>query len=95
MLQRKVFSDLWLIFVTLKSMGKMEMEECIYWCSKIYNHMTTFFAFLTLNMSLFYLSLGPNDRGLAFEVVTLATVYLPVPGFELTSSVFRRECGTN
>ena len=38
------------------------------------------------------LGIGPNHRGLPFQVVIRATMYVPVAGIEPTSSVFLDEC---
>ena len=52
-----------------------------------------------LSMSLRFfnlpLGIGPYDRGLSFQVVIRATVYLPVSGIEPMSSVFLAECVTH
>ena len=41
------------------------------------------------------LGIGPNDRGPQFKVVIRATMYLPLPEFEPTSSVFLGKCVTH
>ena len=38
------------------------------------------------------LGTGPNDRGPPFYVAIQATMYVPVPGTEPTSSVFLGKC---
>ena len=54
------------------------------------DHLSTSLRFFNLP-----LGIGPNDRGPPFQVVIRATMYLPVPGFAPTSSVFLGECVTN
>ena len=54
--------------------------------------------YLSTSLRFFSLTLGiePNDRGRPpFKVVTRATMYLPVPGFEPVYSVFLEECVTH
>ena len=55
------------------------------------DHLSTSLRFFGLP-----LEMGPNDRGLPFEVGHIqATMYLPVPGFEPTSSGLLGECVTH
>ena len=54
------------------------------------DHVSTSLRFFSLP-----LGIGPNDRGLPFEVVIRATMYLAVPRIELTSSVFLGKCVTH
>ena len=54
------------------------------------DHLSTSLRFFNLP-----LGIGPNDRGPPFQVVIQATMYLPVPGIEPTSSVFLGECVTH
>ena len=53
------------------------------------DHLSTSSRFFNLT-----LGIGPNDRGQSFKVAIRATMYLPVPGIEPTSSVFLGECVT-
>ena len=54
------------------------------------DHLSTSLRFFNLP-----LGIGPNDGRPPFEVVIRATMYLPAPGIEPTSSVFLDKCVTH
>ena len=54
------------------------------------DHLSTSLRFFRLPMGI-----GPNDRGQPFRMVIRATMYLPGPQFEPTSSVFRGKYATH